>query len=282
MIMFPLPPDNHVHSEWSWDTPASASMEGACERALELGLPSLAFTEHLDFRDWGADDFAPDCSPSLTLRKAGPLDLDGYAECLERCRDRFPGLRILAGLEAGEPHLFAGSLAGVLKTGAFDRVLGSQHAIVHDGSLTDMLTLMRERDDWPVARAREVMREYFGQLVRMIEDSSAFEVLAHADYPRRAWPGGTADYDEGEFEEEYRSVFRVLAGTGRVVEVNTRSPLASVTLLRWWREEGGEAVSFGSDAHVPSRVADQFGDAAAVAEAAGFRPGRDRLDFWRL
>lgn len=259
-------------------------MERACERALELGVPSVAFTEHLDFRDWGTEDFPPDSSDSLQRRKAGPLDLEGYHECLENCRKRFPGLRILAGLEAGEPNLFAGSLAGVLKTGSYDRVLGSQHAIVYDGQLIDMLTLLREPPPGvpPVPYARAAIGEYFSQLVRMIEDSSAFEVLAHADYPRRAWPGGTAGYDETEFEEEYRAVFRVLAGTGRVLEINTRSPLPSAELVRWWKEEGGASVSFGSDAHVPPRVAERFDLAVAVAGAAGFRPGRDRFDFWRL
>ena len=46
-------------------------------------------------------------------------------------------------------------------------------------------------------------------------------------------------------------MFRALAGTGRALEVNTSSPLASVDQVRWFHEEGGEAVSFGSDAHAP-------------------------------
>ena len=58
---------------------------------------------------------------------------------------------------------------------------------------------------------------------------------------------------EKDFEEEYRAVFRALAGTGRALEVNTSSPLASVDQVRWFHEEGGEAVSFGSDAHRPQR-----------------------------
>ncbi|MDQ2923627.1 MAG: PHP domain-containing protein, partial [Candidatus Dormibacteraeota bacterium] len=44
----PLPPDLHVHTEWSWDA-AHGSMERSCERALEIGLPGIAFTEHADF-----------------------------------------------------------------------------------------------------------------------------------------------------------------------------------------------------------------------------------------
>ena len=76
-------------------------------------------------------------------------------------------------------------------------------------------------------------------------------------------------------------MFRALASSGRALEINTRSPLASVTLLRWWWQEGGDAVSFGSDAHEPYRVGEHFDVAVDIVEAAGFRPGRDRFDFWR-
>ena len=63
------------------------------------------------------------------------MDVDGYLASIERCRARFPELRILSGIEAGEPHHFQGSVAAVLKQGRFDRVLGSLHSIVHDGRL---------------------------------------------------------------------------------------------------------------------------------------------------
>ena len=42
-----LPIDGHVHTEWSWDAP-TGSMERSCARALEVGLPAIAFTEHVD------------------------------------------------------------------------------------------------------------------------------------------------------------------------------------------------------------------------------------------
>jgi hypothetical protein len=38
-----LPADSHVHSQWSYDTFCSTSMAAACERALELGVPAVAF-----------------------------------------------------------------------------------------------------------------------------------------------------------------------------------------------------------------------------------------------
>ena len=52
-------------------------------------------------------------------------------------------------------------------------------------------------------------------------------------------------------------------------------------LIGWWHDEGGGAVSFGSDSHQDWRIGDRFDVAVNIVEAAGFRPGRDRFDFWR-
>jgi histidinol-phosphatase (PHP family) len=271
-----LPPDNHVHSQWSWDTGMGASMESTCRRAVEIGLPAVAFTEHVDFTAWGENDAAPEPRPAIAWRQQViPLDVEGYRASLERCRARFPDLRIVSGIEAGEPHLFSGSVAAVLRSGDFERVLGSLHALV-DGD--QLIYADRLFDRLP---APEVARRYFAGLLDLITTSDAFQVLAHCDYIRRYWPRSAGRFEESSFEEEYRTAFRALAGTGRVLEINTRSPLASSTLIGWWYEEGGGAVSFGSDAHYPLRVGARFALARDIVEAAGFRPGKDRFDFWR-
>jgi histidinol-phosphatase (PHP family) len=279
-----LPTDNHVHTRWSWDTSPASTMELACARARVLGLPGLAFTEHVDFTDWGHDDRTSPTGEAVgrparvgSRPRVKPLDIAGYSADLARCRELFPDLRIQSGIEAGEPHLFAGSVAAVLGGGDFERVLGSLHAVEHDGRLEYVdAALFRHYDP------RGLMRRYFDEMLVLVGSSAAFNVLAHCDFPRRYWPTARAgDYTETDFEEEYRAVFRVLAGSGRALEINTSSPLASAELVRWWWEAGGDAVSFGSDAHQPHRVGDKFDLAVDVAEAAGFRPGRDRLDFWR-
>ncbi|MFY1621369.1 histidinol-phosphatase, partial [Micromonospora sp. WMMD736] len=206
-----------------------------------------------------------------------PLDVDGYMADIARCREEFPDLRIQSGIEAGEPHLFGGSVAKVLAGGDFERVLGSLHGIEHDGALESV-----DRALFGLLDPFDLMRRYLTDLLVLVAGSSVFSVLAHCDYPRRYWPAERAgQFVESDFEQEYRAVFRALAASSRALEINTRSPLASVTLIRWWWEEGGDAVSFGSDAHQPHRVGDRFDLAVDVVEAAGFRPGRDRFDFWR-
>jgi histidinol-phosphatase (PHP family) len=271
-----LPADNHVHSQWSYDTFGRVSMVDECQRALDLGVPAVAFTEHLDFTAYGPGD-----AIAATGIKPGwwdatrPLDVTGYLASIDECRHRFPSLRILSGVEAGEPHLFAGSVRAVLAEGTFDRVLGSLHALPWEGRQINSSSL------FGILPPADVMRWYLAEVAALIKGSEAFEILAHLDYPRRHWPASAGPYAESDFEEEYRAVLRALASSGRVLELNTYSPLASVTLLRWWREEGGAAVSFGSDAHVASRVADKFREAVEIAEAAGFGRGRDPADFWR-
>jgi histidinol phosphatase-like PHP family hydrolase len=47
-----LPPDSHVHSEWSYDAP-KGSMELTCARAVAIGLPAITVT-------FGSDAHEPD------------------------------------------------------------------------------------------------------------------------------------------------------------------------------------------------------------------------------
>lgn len=283
-----LPADNHVHSQFSWDTGVHASMQETCRRAVQVGLPSVAFTEHVDFTEWGSHDHPPGSVPAVDptdhyghaviawRERVVPVDIEGYLASIEECRDRFPDLRILTGIEAGEPHHFAGSVAAVLRQAQFDRVLGSLHSVVHDGLLVFADRVFAHRP------AHAVVRDYFAELLHLVERSDVFQVLAHCDYPRRYWPSQAAgEYQEADFQEEYRAVFSALATSGRALELNTASPLASATLMRWWYQEGGNAVSFGSDAHLPLRVGQHFDVAVDIVAAAGFRPGRDEYDFWR-
>lgn len=271
-----LPADNHVHSRWSWDTAETSTMEQECRWAIRRGIPAVAFTEHVDFTDWTPGDR----SASLEVGDrpgAAPLDVAGYSADIARCRDMFPQLRILSGIEAGEPHYFPASVATLLDAGRFERVLGSLHAIPLQGKLEWVDEHLFRRLD-----PHDLMDRYFTDMVTLAGDCDVFSVLAHCDYPRRYWPQERAgSFRETDFEEHYRTVFRALAASERALEINTRSPLASVELIRWWWEEGGDAVSYGSDAHRPERMGDRFELAVDIVENAGFRPGRDRYDFWR-
>jgi histidinol-phosphatase (PHP family) len=276
-----LPADDHVHSEWSYDAPAG-DMDRTCEQAVALGLPAVAFTEHADHTRWRVCEGALDPFPFLARLVVGgelvppPLDVDGYLAGLARCRDRFPSLRIVSGVELGEPHWHRDEAARLLAGGSFDRTLGSLHCLpTHDGlQLSEVGELYRVRD-WG-----DVMRDYLAEIVRLVEGFDDFAVLAHIDYAVRSWPDGEAAFDPPAYEEEFRVALSALAGSGRALELNTSGPM-NAEIVHWWRAVGGSALSFGSDAHQPTSLARRFAEATAIAEAAGFRPGRHPHDFWR-
>lgn len=271
-----LPADQHVHTEWSWDTDRGA-MDAACARAVALGIPAVAFTEHLDFTPFRAGVMA-ERVPHLVrdgIITAPALDVSGYLDGVERCRAAYPQLTILTGVEVGQPHQHRAEVAALLAQGPFDRILGSLHCLPDGDAYAEPWALFPHRP------AEAVVREYLLALPAMIEESEGFDVLAHIDYPVRSWPDHGPPYEARTFEAEFRQALRSLARSGRALEINTRCPLDPV-VVRWWRDEGGERVTFGSDAHWPDALGAGFADAMAMAEAHGFRAARHPEDPWLM
>jgi histidinol-phosphatase (PHP family) len=180
-----LPPDTHVHSEWSWDA-MHGSMERTCDRAVQLGLPSIAFTEHLDHTVWTAStgglcSLPTDHPVARFSDEEGrvtppPFDVEGYLESLERCRSRFRSLRIFSGLEVGEPHRHRQAVDALLATAQFDRVVGSLHTLRSERGYEEPNDLFTHR------AADEVVRDYLAEIARLVTDSAGFSILGHIDY----------------------------------------------------------------------------------------------------
>ena len=243
-------------------------MERSCERAIDFGLPGIAFTEHADW---------------VTIHDGQHmLDIAGYHQAIERCRAKFKNLRILSGVELGEPHWYPEPTRAVLAAGPLDRVLGSIHCVRIADDIVDASQFrLRPADEQPGA-----IHEYFRETLAMVESNEPFETLAHLGYPKRYWPPDMQPYREQDYEDEIRAILTAASRRGLVLEANTTRGeegklCPGQTVLRWWYEAGGEAVSFGSDAHGPDKVAGGFGLATQVVQAAGFKPAADPMSLWR-
>lgn len=278
--------DSHVHSEWSWDTggPRSGAvgrMRATCARAVRIGLPALFFTEHLDIPgSWRAapEDLMPhqrhylDDAGRVTV---DPLDAAGYLDAVDRMRHEFPDLHIGTGVELGQPHLAGAAAAEIIDLGRLDRVLGSLHTLDLGGGPAEPVTLFREH------APDVVLHRYLEEVPAMVRGSDAFEIFTHLDYAVRSWPAEEhGPFDPRRFEEPIRAAMRAIADGDRALEMNTRRLWP--WMARWWVEEGGRAVSVGSDAHTPEALATGLPEAAAMLEHEGFRPPRDPAALWRL
>ncbi len=204
-----LPGDGHVHSEWSWDTggptnpEAIGTMQRTCERAVRIGLPALAFTEHFDFGSWPTRpaDMRPHLRSVIADGVLTPphLDIPGYLESIARARQQFPELTILTGVEFGEPHLYPDEAAALVELGVIDRINGSLHRIPMGGQRSEPGLLMLEYSP------AEVMWAYLEELPRMVAGSDVFEVFTHIDWVARYWPvEAQGPFDPRPFEEGFR------------------------------------------------------------------------------
>lgn len=281
--------DGHVHSEWSWDTggphsAAAGGMEATCRRAMQIGLPALAFTDHLERTGWATgpgelwDDQENLIDDGHGFLTPPPFDTAGYLESIGRCRHLFPELRILSGVEFGQPHVDEALVRDLIDVTALDRVNGSLHTIPMtdepDAVRAEPISLYRQ---WPAER---VIRDYLAEIPRMLAGSSIFTVFCHIEYAVRYWPvDQEGPFDPKRFEDEFRQAMRAIAGTGIALELNIGGPIRP-WVPQWWREEGGRAITFGSDAHTADSVASNFYEAMAMAEHFGFRPGRRPEDPW--
>ncbi|MFF5084135.1 histidinol-phosphatase [Actinoplanes sp. NPDC000266] len=204
-----------------------------------------------------------------------PLDIDGYLSCIQRCRDRFPDLLILTGVEAGEPHWHRDRFASVLRAGQFDRVLASLHTLPMGDGLNEPGEHFAQRP------AADVVRDYLAEIPRLVTGFADFEALAHIDFVSRYWPAAEGPFNPADFEEEFRYALTAVATTDRALEINTnRKPFPEI--VRWWRHVGGKVITFGSDAHAPAFVGNGFAEAVALVEALGFHAGRHPYDRWYI
>lgn len=282
--MTDLTADAHVHSEWSWDAGSDPSSAGAmdrmCAKAVQIGLPALIFTEHLDLEEsWRVDagdigEYGQRYVDDSGYVRLPPFDLDGYLDAIDRRRHDYPDLRILTGVEFGQPHLWEKEAAAMLSSGLLDRVNGSLHMLPFDDQdRTEPTTLYRHR------QADEVMWAYLEEIPRMVTGSESFAVFMHIDYAARSWPVQTAGpFDPRPFEEGFRAAMRAIADSGRALEMNTRR--LQPWIPQWWSEEGGQAITFGSDAHGADTLAARFPEAMSMVESFGFRAGTKPEDFW--
>ncbi len=159
-------------------------MDDTCARAVEMGLPAIAFTEHVDNTPFRAgylvDNFGDLVSDGILT--APKLDVAGYLDCVERCRAKYRNLRILTGMEVGQPHRHHDEVADLLATGTFDRVIGSLHCLTDGGEFAEPFDLIARRP------ADTMFRDYLTEIPHMVAESPLFTVLAHIDYPVRSWP----------------------------------------------------------------------------------------------
>lgn len=250
--MTAMAPDYHIHTCLS---DGEGEMACCVERAIELGLPEIGFSDHL-------------VPPSYDHEGYGiGLDrLDDYVAAVLGVRRRYPEMAVLLGVEVDYIPSTEDEMAEALARHRFDYVLGSVHFV--EGFGFDE-TRNREHDRW--RQVDEIYRGYY-QLVRRAAASRRFTVMSHFDLPKKF--GYRPAEAVTAFEDE---ALQAMAAADVAIEINTsglrshpvREMYPSPDLLERARRLG-IALTFGSDAHKPDEVGSHFGQAVALARQTGY------------
>lgn len=231
------------------------TISSICDVAIEREIAEIAITDHADFiqSDMGADYYDP----------------AGFFAEIERAREQYEGrLTIQAGVEVGEPHRFADRIDELLDAYPYDFVIGSLHWVGGDLILSSGYFDGRSVDD--------AYRSYYQEMLEMVK-TGRFDIVGHIDVGKRYGYDAHGFYDVSPYEEELREIFRVLINRDKGIEINQGSlrrnvsePAPNLSALRWYREEGGQVLTLGSDAHKPDAIGYCLTTAMEMAREAGF------------
>lgn len=242
--------DYHIHSNISFD--GQMPIREICQEAMARGMAGLTFTEH-----WEAG------YPSINL------DREEYARQIKAARAEFPNLIIGMGMELGFSSDYIQEAAQAAEKG-WDFIIGSCHVIegltVTDGAYG------REQDK------AQCYGGYLRTLCRLVKENPCFDVVGHLDLPCRAYPGENRALLYEDFSAELDALFETIIPLGIGIELNTAgwrygldSPHPHISVLKRYRELGGEIITCGSDAHTRPSIGYRLEDAYDILRAAGFK-----------
>lgn len=253
--------DLHIHSTLSADGRSSIADDAA--RAASLGLADVGFCEHADFdpRD----------------RSYRTLDCARYDREIEAARAALPAVRLRQGVEFTYQSGLETEIRAWLAGHPWDYVVASVHLVDYP----DGWALISERESslayFSTRSEREAYVPYFDELLRAAR-SGLGDLLGHLDLVKRYGTVAYGPFAPARFEEEVRTVLRAVVEAGMGLEVNTsglrQGPAETypgLTVLRWYRELGGEILAVGSDAHHVDELGAGHIEALDLARAAGFR-----------
>ena len=252
--------DLHIHSDNSFD--AESSVNEICKKAIDLGLGTIAITDHCEaeFIDKGEDcEFG-------SFDKLIPQSIADTAQAIEDYKGK---LRILRGLELGEPMHDPEQTKKALEYGDFDFILASVHNL-------------RGRDDFyymdfDSVDIDQILNEYFDELAETASFEH-FDSLAHLTYPLRyIFERKGFLPDLSLYSDKIDKIFNILIKNNKALEINVsglfkpmKQTLPDLPLIKRFHDLGGKYITIGTDAHNAKDVGKGIELGFEVAKNAGF------------
>jgi histidinol-phosphatase (PHP family) len=267
-----IPCDLHVHPDYSID--AKPTIDEYCQRAGQLGIQVLGFSTHYDMNPKRLDIDALAVVDGVRVPMSDSV-LTRYREDIETARKKYPGLRILAGVEVDYFKGVEPEAVRIRDKFGFDYFIGSVHTL-DDLAISDS----KEGQQYFANHSLEQMTDNYFDLLYAVASCGLFEVVGHADY---YWRFAVRYFGE-EVYQIYRGrlepIAKAASENGVGFEINTsqiRKGLSYHPRLDFLKElarYGAVVNSLGSDSHLISHLGESINDVAAILETENipFKP----------
>ena len=259
--------DYHTHSKYSFD--GCEELETMCEQAIRAGLSEIAVTDHMDI--YSMFGYGRMADFEVTCGKPYVMQVRELYDELVSVRDRYAGrLKVKLGTELGQPQVNLKAAQNFLADYDLDFVIGSVHNLEND---LDVYYYDFEKVD-----GAALFDHYLDWLTDMTERCD-FDVMGHITYPLRYLFERTGKRIALEpYGEKLCHMFRMLAQSGRGIELNVsglakemQETMPPFSLLKLYRECGGEVITIGSDAHKAEQIGMFQKEGQQMLREAGFR-----------
>ena len=253
--------DLHVHTNFSSDVLHITDLtpDALAQRAIGLGLSAIALTDHLDVNSEVEGIFPP-------------LDEEKRNRAVRKTQADYMGrLRVICGIELGQPTQYPDVALEMLDRGNYDFVLGSMHNLTGMPDFA-LMELCGYDEDGRQAMLSDYLDEYLA-----LTEFPGIDSFAHLTYPLRYFAKNNLPGDLLRFPDKVRKILKNIIARDAALEINSSGyrngmdcPMPDLPILKLYRDLGGEKVTLGSDAHRIHDVGADFVPAAALLHSTGF------------
>ena len=254
--------DIHTHTKFSAD--GRSSIEEMVSAAMQKGLAWYGIAEHFNY-DYDRLHLAIDGE------EVPPIDERAYFTRARRLQRELKGkLHLLVGAEFGYDNA----------NSTLQRYIETQEEFAPDFVVNSVHTCLGMDCYFPhYCNGKSKEYAYNAYLYRVLESLDApyrYDIVAHIGYCSRnaTYPDPKMRYED--YADVLDEILKRIVERGKILEVNSSAKTAGspfipdTDILERYFQLGGRMVSFASDAHDTSRVADRRDIVVAALKKVGF------------
>lgn len=250
--------DLHTHHERCGH--AVGQIRDYIEAAIDGGLSVIGIADHSPY--FASEEDHP--FPKITMPKS---EMANYVNEVLKLKQQYSGkIEVLLGLEADFFPELAQIYRSYLDRYPFDYIIGSVHFV------EGVSIFKRGRWDGLTKQERIATKEAYYSLIQHSARKHMFQILGHIDAMKAYYP----DFATIETPEVDQTL-KVIAECDVSIEINTSGKTKdvggwypSMEILEMAKRYDVK-LTFGSDAHVPERVGDEFEEVRRQLLQIGFK-----------